>query len=99
VDKYYYVYLLKSKSTGKFYIGQTSDVQARLAKHNAKRSQYTSSGIPWTLVYYEVYPTRKDAIKRELFLKSPRGWHTLQQIKKELDSNYFQIHSTPNLPG
>jgi putative endonuclease len=87
VDKHYWVYILKSKSTGKFYIGQTSNLQARLADHNTKRSRYTSSGVPWTLVYREAYPSRKEAILREQFLKSPRGWQVLQNIKQEISHN------------
>ena len=94
MDKPYWVYILKSESTGKFYIGQTSDLQARLIQHNSKHSQYTSSGVPWTLVHSEVYPSHKEAIKRELFLKSPRGWRVLQQIKQEINSKNFQEHST-----
>ncbi len=98
MDKRYWVYILKSKSTRKFYIGQTSNLETRVAEHNAKRSRYSSSGIPWTLVYCEIYPTHKEAIKRERFLKSPHGWLALQQIKKELESNNFQEQSTANLP-
>ncbi|MBX3178125.1 MAG: GIY-YIG nuclease family protein [Candidatus Hydrogenedentes bacterium] len=30
----YYVYVLRSESTGKIYIGQTSHLEKRLAQHN-----------------------------------------------------------------
>jgi len=89
-----WIYILKSKTTGKFYIGQTTNLQTRLEEHNAKRSRFTSSGVPWILVYREFYPTHKEAIKRELFLKSPRGWLVLQQIKQQIDSKNFQEQST-----
>ena len=72
----------------------STNLKTRLAEHNAKRSRFTSSGVPWTLVYREFYPTHKEAIKRELFLKSPRGWRVLQQIKQEINSKNFREHST-----
>ena len=34
MDKYFYVYVLLSKYDGEFYTGYTSDLKARLDKHN-----------------------------------------------------------------
>jgi putative endonuclease len=91
---HYWVSILRNRSTGKFYIGQTLNLQARLVQHNNKRSKFTSSGVPWTLIYRESYPSRNAAIRKEQFLKSPRGWHVLQQIKHEIYRNNFQELST-----
>jgi hypothetical protein len=33
------------------------------------------------LIYVEEFEIREDAMKRELFLKSPAGWNKLQEIK------------------
>jgi len=35
----HFVYILQSEKTGKYYVGQTEDVQARLARHNAAAHQ------------------------------------------------------------
>jgi len=35
----YYLYILQSETTGRFYIGQTQDVPERLAYHNANYSK------------------------------------------------------------
>ena len=65
----YYVYLLKSKKNGKFYIGYTSDLRKRFLQHNTGKSISTKSWIPYELIYYEAYKSKKDAIIREQKLK------------------------------
>lgn len=80
----YYLYILQSQKSKKYYIGQTSNIDDRIKRHNNGRNISTKNGIPWKLVYYEIYSTRSEAIKKELFLKSPQGWLTLKTIKEEL---------------
>jgi len=65
----YTVYILESERSGKYYVGSTSDVDARLERHNQGRSKYTKSGIPWRLIFTERYATRSEAVKRELQIK------------------------------
>ena len=73
----YWVYVLKSQSTGNFYTGQTSDLQLRLKRHNnpdVDTQRYTRKQKgPWELVYSEELSTRSDAMKKERFLKSGKG--------------------------
>jgi putative endonuclease len=57
---------------GKFYIGQTSNLEDRLKRHNEGRSQFTKGKGPWNLVYQEQYSTRTEAIRREKQLKKWR---------------------------
>jgi putative endonuclease len=66
----FYVYLLKSLRNGRFYIGQTQNVEARLARHNNGRNSATEPSRPWMLVKVEEYLTRKEARWREHTLKS-----------------------------
>ena len=72
----YIVYILQSKSTGKTYIGQTSDIERRLRQHNDPEYTFTlytkRNKGPWKLIHTEVYATRPEAMKREKKLKS--GW-------------------------
>ena len=49
----FYVYILQSESTNRFYIGQTQDVEERLAYHNANYSKSLKNRGPWRLVHQE----------------------------------------------
>jgi putative endonuclease len=73
----YWIYILQSEATRKLYIGQTSDLQKRIARHNSGESgsrSYTHKQTgPWRLIHSEEYATRGEAMKRERFLKSGRG--------------------------
>ena len=70
----YFVYLLESINTGKWYIGFTPvDVPKRLDKHNLGLVQSSKSFRPWRLIYFEAYLDRKDATGQEKFLKSGAG--------------------------
>ena len=57
----YFVYILQSKKDGRFYFGQTQNILARLDKHNKGQSKYTSKFIPWNLVWFKTFETRKEA--------------------------------------
>jgi putative endonuclease len=69
----YKVYVLYSETFEKIYIGQTIDIQGRLAEHNVGLSTYTKKFIPWKLVYTETLATRAESLKREKQLKTSRG--------------------------
>ncbi|MBY0435368.1 MAG: GIY-YIG nuclease family protein [Cyclobacteriaceae bacterium] len=45
------VYVLFSKSTQKFYCGQTDDFELRLTRHNAGMVKSTKNGMPWMKVW------------------------------------------------
>jgi putative endonuclease len=65
----YHLYILQSESTGRYYVGQTIDLGARLAYHNANYSRSLKNRGPWTLVYSETYATRGEAMRRERQIK------------------------------
>lgn len=76
-----YVYIIRSVVDRKLYIGCTDDLKRRLREHNAGLSFATKTRIPFDLIYYEAYPHRKDAERREKFFKT--GWGR-QYIKRAL---------------
>jgi putative endonuclease len=78
----FYAYVLKSQSTNKRYIGQTSDIKQRISAHNNGDSRYTKNRGPWVLIYHEGFRTRSEALIREKFLKSGKGREFLQNIGK-----------------
>jgi len=72
----YFVYVLQNPKS-RLYIGFTTDLERRVRQHQEGKGGWTRSRGPWKLVYYEVFPDRLKAIKRERNLK--RG-----KVNKEL---------------
>lgn len=75
----FYVYVLESLSSKSWYIGQTTDLRARLTRHNANGNISTAHKGPWRVIYYEAYLVKEDALGREKFLKSGSGWKFLKK--------------------
>jgi len=69
----HYVYILQSTKDNRYYIGETTDVAARLIFHNNGNQRSTKSRIPFRLVLTEKYSTREQALKREKQIKSWKG--------------------------
>ncbi len=70
----HYVYLLRSESRPEqTYIGATSDLKARFAKHNRGDVSHTSKYRPWRLVTYLGFETREAAYAFESYLKTGSG--------------------------
>lgn len=71
-----FVYVLKCENPGGraiTYVGWTLDLERRLAEHNGKRRGARSTrGRVWALVYAEKHRTRKEAMRREVALKSDK---------------------------
>lgn len=64
-----YTYILKC-ADGSLYTGWTVDLKRRLEIHNSgKGAKYTRSRRPVTLVYYEMYEERREAMRREYAIK------------------------------
>jgi putative endonuclease len=76
----FFVYILRSESTGRFYIGQTQDVAERLVYHNANYSKSLKNRGPWKLVHTEEFDTRGHAMRRERQLKSWKDRRMLKQL-------------------
>ena len=65
----YFVYIIKSLADHSYYKGFSEDPFKRLHQHNQGLSKYTSSKMPWELVYVELFSTKRDALIREKKLK------------------------------
>lgn len=65
----FYAYILRCRDNT-LYCGYTNDLHRRLQTHNSGRgSKYTRSRRPVELLYYEVFPTKQEAMSREWHLK------------------------------
>ena len=66
------VYILRC-ADDTLYTGIATDVERRLALHAAgKAAKYTKGRSPLQLIYREQYPTKGEALKRELAIKAMR---------------------------
>lgn len=75
----YYVYIIRN-TKGQLYKGSTGDLRKRLNEHNSGKSTYTKSKGPWTIIYYEAFVSKKDALIEEKFLKSGKGKERIKFI-------------------
>lgn len=69
-----FVYILGSRNGAGYrtYVGWTTDLDQRLARHNAGTGARSTRGRVWTLLYAERYATRTEAMSREWHLKRDR---------------------------
>ena len=89
----FHVYILKSESSGRFYIVQTKDVVQRIAYHGANYSKSLKNRGPWRLVYSEEFATRSEAVRRESQIKS---WKDRAMIEALASGTLHE--SSPALP-
>ena len=69
MEKQWYTYLVKC-ADGSLYCGSTTDVAARVAKHNSgKGAKYTRMRRPVELVWWEHAGSMSDAFKKEYRIK------------------------------
>ena len=78
----YYVYVLFSQKDKKFYIGSTGDLKKRFSSHKRGKVVSTSYRGPFTLIHYEYFVSKRDALAREKYLKSGYGHEQLENMLK-----------------
>ena len=82
----YYIYILRSLRDDNLYTGFSSNLRNRVQKHKKGLVEATKFRKPLELIYYEASLSRKDAMRREIYLKSAWG---KRYIKGRL-SEYFR---------
>ena len=75
----YFVSILRSIPTGRFYVGSSSDISECLAKHNKGYSKATKPYLPWKVVHFELFKNKSDAIKREYEIKRMKSRLYIEQ--------------------
>lgn len=81
--KFYYVYILRSLKDGLFYIGYSENLKQRIYDHNSGKNASTKNRRPLELIFYEAFPHKADALRREAYFKTTKGKTTLKQMLKE----------------
>ena len=79
----YFIYILYSNNSYHYYIGSAADPEKRLVRHNAGATPSTKSGRQWKIVYAEIFPTKTDALKREIYLKKMKSSVFLENLIKK----------------
>ncbi len=74
----FYVYILRSESSGRYYIGQSGNPELRLEYHNTIEKGFTARYRPWRLVWKKGVETREEAKMIEA------------RIKRRKDRNYVE---------
>ena len=69
-----FVYVLGCRTPERHltYVGWTTDVDLRLAKHNNGTGARSTRGRVWVLLHTEKFRTRREAMSREWYLKRDR---------------------------
>ena len=69
----YFVYILQSETTGRYYCGSTSDIERRVRQHNDPDYHLSKTtkrfAGPWRVVASEQFETRSEAVRKERKIK------------------------------
>jgi putative endonuclease len=76
----YTVYILKSESAQKSYVGFTDNLKRRIKEHNSGKSIYTKRYMPWEVLYSKKYNTLLEARDQEKYFKSAAGRKFLKKL-------------------
>src|ERR1700693_101458 len=83
----YYFYVLRSRSTDRFYTGHTENLTRRIFQHNNGRTVSIRNRGPWVLFYSEEYPTRSEAAQRERYVKSMKSHAYIEGLARASQSD------------
>jgi putative endonuclease len=74
------VYILQSESNGRYYVGQTQNLEDRVAYHQANYSKYLKNRGPWKFVHFEKFATRVEAARRENYIKRQKDRRFIEAL-------------------
>lgn len=88
-EKHNYTYILRCHDNS-LYTGWTNDMDKRLKAHNeGKGAKYTKARRPVTLVYYETFQTKEEAMRREWEIKQLNRQGKLKLIKDQSHGDFY----------
>jgi putative endonuclease len=77
----FYTYILYSPSSQRIYIGYTTSIENRLLSHNHPGNKgWTKRYAPWTVIHYETFTKKQEAMAREKWFKSGIGREYIKGI-------------------
>ncbi|OGM04602.1 hypothetical protein A2715_02315 [Candidatus Woesebacteria bacterium RIFCSPHIGHO2_01_FULL_39_32] len=81
--KFFYVYVLHNSSKNFIYVGYSENLKQRIQEHNEGKVKSTKAYTPLKLIFYEAYPSKSDAKRREKYLKTNKGKTSLTTMLKD----------------
>jgi putative endonuclease len=88
----FYIYILYSKNSDKYYIGLTTDVTKRLQEHNNpyENKKYTAKHLPWEVkLFFECSDSRGDGLLIERFIKNQKSRVFLEKLITEKENREY----------
>ncbi|MFC2124324.1 GIY-YIG nuclease family protein [Bacteroidota bacterium] len=79
----YCTYVLYSIKDLKFYIGYSTNIQERIKDHNAGKTKNTAPRRPFQLIFCEFYFSKRNAQRREKYLKTTAGKKALKIMLRD----------------
>ncbi len=76
----WWVYILQSETTGRFYVGHTNDLERREVEHNSGQTKSTKNRGPWKVVHRERFDSKEAAYARERQIKSWKSHRSIQEL-------------------
>ncbi|MEK7502662.1 MAG: GIY-YIG nuclease family protein [Patescibacteria group bacterium] len=76
----YYVYVLRSETTGKYYIGSTNNPDRHLKEHNGNQTTSLKNKGPFVIIYKETFTTLRLVRKRESEIKSYKSGNAFRKL-------------------
>ena len=78
----YFVYILQSLRTHRFYVGQCDHLIERFYEHQRGANLATRNRGPWWMPYFEIHPSRSATLQRERQIKSAKSAESIRRIIK-----------------
>jgi len=80
----YFLYILKSKSIDKNYVGISQNPERRLEYHNTIEKGFTSRYRPWEIVFTQEFNTKKETSIIEQKIKA---WKSKKMIERIINGD------------
>lgn len=91
VEEKHYTYMLQC-ADGTLYTGYTNHLEKRVKTHNeGKGAKYTRNRRPVKLVYFEVYDTKQQAMKREYAMKQLTRKQKMELIRNGQEQSEVRV--------
>ena len=75
-----YLYILQSKTSGKYYVGVLDNSERRLTYHNTVEKGFTSRYRPWEIKFRKEYPSKIEVMKVERKIKSWKSRIMIERV-------------------
>lgn len=75
----YWLYILKSRTSDKYYIGVSQNPPVKLHYHNNLEKGFTSRYRPWEIVFTKEFPDRQQA---QMIEKKIKSWKSRIMVEK-----------------